>query len=288
MLLGGKWSRIHSRMPLIRSRDRSPRPSLPVRHLAYFVLCFSWSFPAANNAIAQTAEASSSPEIHSIETPTTFKARVNLVLVPVVVRDSQGRAIGNLRKEDFRLFDKGKLQEISKFAVEKPGSQIAPPQQNPSGDPTDKPSIKDPAALPERFTAYLFDDVHFRIEDLMRVRDAAGRHLTALEPTSRAAIFSTSGQTTLDFTGDHAKLNETLLRLQPRPIVGSHALECPEVNYYMADLIQNKNDPRALLAATGAAMACMSLPRDQVNIAQQAARMAASRAYIPWAFRRKT
>ncbi len=58
-------------------------------------------------------------EVTQHDAPFTFSTGVNLVLVPVVVRDRQGRAIGTLKKEDFQLFDKGKLQEISKFSVEK-------------------------------------------------------------------------------------------------------------------------------------------------------------------------
>jgi len=37
--------------------------------------------------------------------------------VPVVVRDSQERAVGNLTKDDFQVFDKGKRQAISGFTV---------------------------------------------------------------------------------------------------------------------------------------------------------------------------
>ena len=58
----------------------------------------------------------SQPEVSSQETPVTFSSRVNLVSVPVVVRDKAGRAVGNLRQEDFQLYDKGKLQIITKFS----------------------------------------------------------------------------------------------------------------------------------------------------------------------------
>ena len=47
-------------------------------------------------------------------------------MVPVVVRDGKGKAIGTLQKEDFQLFDKGKPQVISKFSIEKAGESVIP------------------------------------------------------------------------------------------------------------------------------------------------------------------
>ena len=59
------------------------------------------------------------PEVTSHEGAVTFSSKVNMVSVPVVVRDAEGRALGNLKQEDFQLFDKGKLQVISRFSIEK-------------------------------------------------------------------------------------------------------------------------------------------------------------------------
>src|SRR5580658_3468234 len=73
----------------------------------------------------QTA-ADKSPEIASHDAPSMFSSKVNLVMVPVVVRDPKGKAIGTLKKEDFQLFDKGKPQVISRFSIEKADGRVVP------------------------------------------------------------------------------------------------------------------------------------------------------------------
>lgn len=191
-----------------------------------------------------------SPEISSHDELPTFRVKVNVVLVRVVVRDAQGHAVGALKREDFQLLDNKKPQTITSFSVERPGTQVAREQKTSETEPAQTPAIA------ERYIAYLFDDIHLNVNDLMQVRDAAERHLASLASTDRAAIFTTSGQTTLDFTDDHAKLRDTLLRLRATPIARSGIVECPDVSYYLADMIQNKNDPTALQAATYDALVC--------------------------------
>jgi VWFA-related protein len=223
--------------------------------------------PAQVTSVANTASEGlpdkAVPEITTHDETTTFKVNVRLVLVRVVVRDAQGHAVGNLRKEDFRLFDNRKPQVITQFEVEQPGSQIAREQKTAETVIGENPTIN-PAILPERFIAYLFDDVHLKIEDLVPARDAADRRLSAMQPTDRAAIFTTSGQGNQDFTDDHTKLHEALLRLQPHPLSSRSARQCPYMSYYMADLIVNKSDTppggEALGLATQDVMRCNPLP----------------------------
>ena len=240
---------------------------------------------------AQTAETTPPPpppdnnaaEMASRDMPATFKSKVNLVLVPVVVRDRQGQAIGTLRKEDFQLLDKGKAQIITKFSVEKTGGPPKPLSGIADGDASAAAKLDGPAKpaapIPERFVAYLFDDLHLSQGDLMQVRAAAARHLDeSLKTTDRAAIYTMSGQTMLEFTGDKEALLEAMRRIQPRSIQAPAGSECPDVSYYLGDMIVNKNDQRALQGATLEALACLNLDPTQITVAQAQAQAAARRA----------
>jgi VWFA-related protein len=135
---------------------------------------------------------------------------------------------------------------------------------------------KQPAS-PDRYVAYLFDDLNSAPADLMNVKKAATAHLVNnLQTTDRAAIYTTSGQTQLEFTDDREKLKETVAKIQVRSMYQHIGRQCPDVSYYMADLIVNKNDPMALNAATQETLVCMSMdPATQLTSAQQIAQSAA-------------
>ncbi len=212
------------------------------------------------------------------ETAPTFQSKVNLVLVPVVVRDGQGRAIGDLTKDDFQLFDKGKPQTIASFTVMKRGS--APPVGPPPAaaetagvaiTPQSQPNA------PERYVAYLFDDLNIEFADLALVKKAATRQITnGLQVSDRAAIYTTSGQTSLDFTDNKTKLAEAVDQIRVRPLYQHPGRQCPDLSYYMADLIVNRNDQQAFQAATQETLACMNLdPSKELSMAQQMAQAAA-------------
>ncbi len=196
----------------------------------------------------------SAPEVSSHEEMTTFKVKVNLVEVRVVVRDAAGHAIGTLKQEDFQLLDNGKPQLISKFSMEQAGTN-RPIYHDLANGPGEPPPAN-PQVVPQRYIAYLFDDIHLSISDLAQARNAAEHQLQSLQPGDRAAIYSTSGQTQLDFTDDRAQLTATLNRLQPRPLAHTGVTPCPNISYYMADLMENKHDPQAIQVAIQDAADC--------------------------------
>ncbi len=229
---------------------------------------------APRSSTAPAAASQNPPEITSRDETTTFKVKVNLVEMRVVVRDAKGQPIGNLKQEDFELLDNGKPQTITKFSEEKTGRAAILANGPSPPNPTDSshPAPSSAADMPNRFVAYLFDDVHARDTDLAQARNALKPQLAQMSPNERAAIFTTSGLTQLDFSDDRIQLAATLDRISPHPIGQAAVTPCPNISYYMADLIQNKQDQRAILMATQDAWDCAFL--DDPNMYNQAKALA--------------
>lgn len=238
--------------------------------------------PDSGSKPSQETPAREVQEVSSRDTPATFKVHVNNVLVRVVVRDSRGKVVPNLKKEDFQLYDGRKLQTITSFAIENPRTHTVPVTTSP--DPSVPSSDADPAAvkaaaLPQRFVSMVFDDTHMSMQDAVFVRDSATRFFGALAPSDRVSINTTSGQLTQDFTDDRSLLEKALLGIVPRPLSHHDRNDCPDMSYYEADLIANKNDTQALAVATEETLQCAfnGDPKMQ-GAAQSQAQMAAQRA----------
>ena len=125
-----------------------------------------------------------------------FQLHVNLVEVYVVVRDSTGIPAPDLKKEDFRLYDKGKLQTITNFAVETPESRKKAALAKFTKQIGENPAETSEKALPpDHFVAVMFDDTHLTEGGLMYARNSVSQFLDTLGPTERIGFCSTSGHT---------------------------------------------------------------------------------------------
>jgi Ca-activated chloride channel family protein len=150
----------------------------------------------------------------------SFRTKVNLVMVPVVVRDFHGNAVGNLTKENFQVFDKGKPQEIARFSVEKTTTSARDAVARPATAEGGEPAV----VAPDRFVSLIFDDIHLDSSYLPRVRTAASRYIDSLLPTDRVALYAVSGEVSQDFTDDKEQLRAALARIRPALMVRTGAL----------------------------------------------------------------
>ncbi len=185
--------------------------------------------------------------------PPTITVNVTRVVIPVVVRDKQGRAVGDLKKEDFQVFDNDKLQPISGFMME---SRTPQPAREVGNAASSTPESAGPPPRP-RFVIFLFDDMHLEAQDLVHVQKAGAKAVAeSLGESDYAAVISVSGKINTGVTRDRDKLQDAIKSLKPRLVYRSSSTECPYIQYYQADLIENQHDSQALAEAVRQVFSC--------------------------------
>jgi VWFA-related protein len=183
--------------------------------------------------------------------PNAIRVQTNIVQVPVVVRDSNGKAVGGLKKSDFELFDNGHQVEIASFNIENAPGTPVPVLQKAQIVDASLPNIGVSPAPPliptpptPRYVALFFDDLSMRMFDVVMARKAAESFVaTALKPGDKIGIFTTSTYVSLDFTDNVPKLLETLGKLiSQRKKVGGMGSSCSAMNPYQAyEIVQTYN-----------------------------------------------
>ena len=166
VFFGGIFSYVG--LPVARAQSPSATPQTPQAPPA----------DTSQNAPKQDAKASND-EIVSHDSPATFKVRVNVVLVRVVVRDNNGKVISDLKKEDFQLADERKPQIISSFSVETPASHVSTVKMESAEAVPEGTPVK-AADLPQRFVTLFFDDLHLSLQDAMFSRQATSKLFAAM------------------------------------------------------------------------------------------------------------
>ncbi len=238
---------------------------------AFAFLCSVQGFAQSANVPGQNPQDASA-------TPFKIEVETVRVMVPVVVRDRQGHVISDLKKEDFQVLDNGKPRGIAAFESETHLSQTAQPTATATATP-----VEAAAKQTQRFLVFLIDDMHVKPEDLAQMKAAGAKMLdTALSPRDIAAVVSLSGKTNSGLTRDNARLKDALKSVSAHNMYRTDSSECPSIDAYMADQIENKHNSVALDAAVQQVFNCapgMDAQRDR-ELAVRTAEGAAMRALV--------
>jgi VWFA-related protein len=194
----------------------------------------------------------------------TLRAESHLVQLEVVVRDSHGRAVRGLTKDNFAVFDAGNKRDLSAFSVDtlNPPVNTSPSSGSPSPDvpapPTaTAPMLQAPNLTSGRWIVLLFDEINTVPGDLAHAKIAASRFVKeATASGDHIALFTTSGAGSLSFTSDSTVVLKAITNIQSHPRMSPGGLSsCPRITPYEANQIVN-GDPMAMQAKVLEACRC--------------------------------
>ncbi len=173
----------------------------------------------------------------------TIKLRGELVQIDVLVTDKNNKPVGGLKREDFELYDNGKLQLITNFSYEEAKNlRIEGGKQ-----------AGQTAALPQAITAgelhqvvaFVIDTFHMNLSSMYRTRKMLQDFIEhQMRPGDLVLILSTGGGSGLlqQFTADRRLLSQAINRL--RPLYFSGALTPYRTLENRNPALRDNNDPR--------------------------------------------
>ncbi len=196
------------------------------------------------------------------------------------MRDKQGQVIGDLHKEDFTVLDDGKPRAVSTIIVERRLTATVASKSDLQSSASEGSAPKEPFSA-ARFLIFLFDDMHLSFTDLAAAKSATSRLLSrAFEESDVVAVVSMSGAVNSGLIRDNAKLQAAIASMRPHSVYRPDGADCPNIDYYQADQIENQHNAVAFAAAVQQVFSCapgMDKQRDQ-NTAERIAESAAMRA----------
>jgi VWFA-related protein len=163
------------------------------------------------------------PAQQSGQTGYTFKAKSELVLVNVSVRDKSGNLVQDLKPEDFTILEDNKPQKVATFDIENTKNAPQVPTNEASLLSTAPKSASraassvsgqpDEAIKDRRLIILFFDLSAMQPDEIERSTDAAQDYLNKqMQPADLVSVVSLADTLTVnqDFTSDRDKLKQVL------------------------------------------------------------------------------
>ncbi len=146
-----------------------------------------------------------------------FSTSANVVIVDVTVLGRDGKPVENLTKDDFELYEDGKLQKLQGCDLQRLDTKVLP-----ASDPPPRalirrdrlpPTTTADTARDHRLMVLLFDFSSMQPAEQIRATDAAVKFLSTQMTSSdlvSVMVFGSSLQTVQDFTADRDLLISTI------------------------------------------------------------------------------
>ncbi len=141
--------------------------------------------PAGQGAAGQQQQPATAPQ--GREQRPVIRRGVSYVSVDVIVTDSKGNPVLDLKPEDFDVTEEGKPQKVESFQIVKVGQEQG--QQAPSQIRTQADVEREAERADVRIFAFLLDDYHVRRGSSLGVRDPLSRFVQQqIAPTDLVGV----------------------------------------------------------------------------------------------------
>ncbi len=161
-----------------------------------------------------------------------FTTRVELVTTDVVVRDSAGQFIADLKKEDFEVLEDGVPQNIISFSLTHGGRSynIAAPPPAPVAEGIVLPPTRPPTDAAGRIFLIFVDDLHLDFRNTGRIRDLFKKIAKELihEGDMFGIVSTGPSSLSINLTYDHKRLDEALKKISGAGLAPKDILDVPE------------------------------------------------------------
>jgi VWFA-related protein len=219
----------------------------------------------------------------------SFKARAELVTVPVVVTDKSGAHIENLKKEDFVVLEDGKEQKVATFEeIQTP----AGPLRRASPQPNQFSNVVPGESSPTRLIMIVLDMINTPFEDQAyskkQLLKYLGETIDSSQPISLMVITRSGLKVIHDFTTDSQILIAALKKVQgQRQLVDEASQEAipqggDQLSQEISSLMEFQQQSEQAMESFQRRVAIIDTLQAMQQIAQSAAGLPGRKALI-WA-----
>src|SRR5882762_9854322 len=166
------------------------------------VLCL-WVVPAHSQEKQEAKKSSDQDDV--------IKITSNLVSVDVIVKDKKGKAVTDLKAEDFTVYENGVPQKLEFFdsTLSGSGDSATPRKADETTIVSTQPTGRPPNGFPRNIVCLVLDGQSTELANLKRVREGIIKYIRErITANDSVALFSISSglQLLQPFTKDKAKL----------------------------------------------------------------------------------